>query len=179
MWVIKTFLYNYSVYPCHIFFISFASVRSLLFLSFIVPFLAWNIPLISPVFLKRFLVYAIYCFPPLLCVVCLRRSSYLSLLFSGTLNSIGYIFPFLPCFSLLFFSHLFVKPHQTTSLPSCISFSLGCFVTNLSTVLQELYSMLYKWPKWERSWKVVCVCVCVYVCVCVCVYSWLYSGGDE
>ena len=33
-----------------------------------------------------------------LCTVHLRRPSYLSLLFSGTLHSVGYIFPFLPCF---------------------------------------------------------------------------------
>ena len=57
----------------------------------------------------------------------LRRSSYLPLPFSGTLHSVGYIFPFLPCLSLLFFPQLFVKPPQTTTLSSCISFSLGWF----------------------------------------------------
>ena len=54
-----------------------------------------------------------------------RRPSCLSLLFSGTLHSVGNTFPFLPCFLLLFFPKLFVKPPQTTSLSSCISFSLG------------------------------------------------------
>ena len=44
----------------------------------------------------------------------LRRLSYLSLLFSGTLDSDGYIFPFLLCLLLLFFSQLFVRPLQTT-----------------------------------------------------------------
>jgi len=39
----------------YLFFISSASVRSLPFLSFIVPILAWNIPLISLIFLKRYL----------------------------------------------------------------------------------------------------------------------------
>ena len=54
--------------------------------------------------------------------------SFLSLLlFSGTLHSNGYIFPFLLCLSLLFFSQLFVKPSQTAIFPSCISFSLGWF----------------------------------------------------
>ena len=33
------------------------------------------------------------------------------------------IFPFLCCFSLLFFSQLFVRSSQTTTLPFCISFS--------------------------------------------------------
>ena len=37
----------------------------------------------------------------------------LSLLFFGTLHSNQYIFPFLLCFSLLFFSQLFVRPPQT------------------------------------------------------------------
>ena len=51
------------------------------------------------------------------------RLSYLSLLFVGTLHSDAYIFPFLLCFSLLFFSQLFVRPPQTAILLLCISFS--------------------------------------------------------
>ena len=47
--------------------------------------------------------------------------------FSATLHSVGYIFPFLFCLTFLCFSQLFVKPSQTTTLPSCISFSLGWF----------------------------------------------------
>ena len=86
-----------------------------------------NVSLISPIFLKRFLVFPILLFPLFLCIVHLRRLSYLSLLFSGTLHSVGFIFPFLPCLSLLFFSQLFVRPPQTTILPSCISFSLRWF----------------------------------------------------
>ena len=42
------FLYS-SVYSCHLFLISTASVQSLLFLSFIVSMFAWNCPLVSPV----------------------------------------------------------------------------------------------------------------------------------
>ena len=38
--VVKTFLHSPSAYPCHLFLISFPSVRSLLFLSFIVPIFA-------------------------------------------------------------------------------------------------------------------------------------------
>ena len=40
----------------------------------------------------------------------------ISLLFFGTLHSNGYIFPFLLCFSLAFFSQLFVRPPQTAIL---------------------------------------------------------------
>ena len=49
---LRAFLYSYSLYSCHLFFISSASVRSILFLSFIVPILAWNVPLVSLIFLK-------------------------------------------------------------------------------------------------------------------------------
>ena len=50
----RSFLYSSSVYSCHLFLISSASVRSILFLSFIVPIFAWNVPLVSLIFLKRF-----------------------------------------------------------------------------------------------------------------------------
>ena len=54
--VIKNFLCSSSVYSCHLFLIFSASVRSLLFLSFIVPILAWSILLISLIFLLIFLI---------------------------------------------------------------------------------------------------------------------------
>ena len=58
----RYFLYSYSVYSCHLFLISSASVRSIPFLSFIVPIFAWNVPLISLIFLKRSLVFPILLF---------------------------------------------------------------------------------------------------------------------
>ena len=64
----------------------------------IVTIFAWNVPL-----------------------VCL---SYLSLLFFRTLHSDGYIFPFLLCLSLLFFSQLFVRLPQTTFFAFLHFFSL-------------------------------------------------------
>ena len=60
-----------------------------------------------------------------LCIDHWGRLSYLSLLFSGTLYSDGYIFPLL---GLLFlFNQLFVKLPQTNILPFCVSFSWGYF----------------------------------------------------
>ena len=53
----RYFLYSFSVYSCHLFLISSASVRSIPFLSFIVPIFAWNVPLVSLVFLTRSLVF--------------------------------------------------------------------------------------------------------------------------
>ena len=58
---LRSFLFSSSVYSCYLL-VSAASVRSLLSLSFIVPIFAWNIPLISPIFLKWSLVFPIVLF---------------------------------------------------------------------------------------------------------------------
>ena len=58
----RSFLYSSSVYSYHFFLISSASVRSIPFLSFSEPIFAWNVPLVSPVFLKRSLVFPILLF---------------------------------------------------------------------------------------------------------------------
>ena len=55
----RSFLYSSSVYSCHLSLISSVSVRSIPFLSFIVPIFVWNIPLVSLIFLKRSLVFPI------------------------------------------------------------------------------------------------------------------------
>ena len=60
-WSWRSFLYSSSVYSCY-FLISSASVRSIPFLSFIEPIFAWNIPLVSLIFLKRSLVFPILLF---------------------------------------------------------------------------------------------------------------------
>ena len=95
-WVIKpswlsglwrSFLYSSSVYSCHLFLISSASVRSLPFLSFIEPIFTWNVPLVSLIFLKRSLFFPFCCFLLFLCTDRQGRLSYLSLLFLGTLHS--------------------------------------------------------------------------------------------
>ena len=61
----RSFLYSSSMYSCHLFLISCASVRSILFLSFIVPILAWNAPLVSNILeeissLSHFIVFLYY-----------------------------------------------------------------------------------------------------------------------
>ena len=108
----RSFLYSSSLY----FFSSLlnisASVRSIPFLSFTVPIFAWNVPLLSLIFLNRSLVFPIPLFSSISLHWSLRKALYLSLLFFGTLYSNWYIFPFLLCLSLLFFSQLFVRPPQ-------------------------------------------------------------------
>jgi len=71
MWVItpswlsgfwRSFLCTSSVYSCHLFLISCASVRSLPFPSYTEPIFAWNVPLVSLMFLKTFLFFPILLF---------------------------------------------------------------------------------------------------------------------
>ena len=121
----SSFLYS-SVYSCYLFLNSSASVMSIPFLSFIEPTFAWNVPLLFWIFLKRSLVFPFYCFPLSLCTDHWGRLSYLSLLFFGTLHSNGNMFPFLLCFWLLFFSHLFVRPTQTLLFCICFSWGWSC-----------------------------------------------------
>ena len=103
-WVITTLwlsglwrssLYNSSV--CHLFLLSYASVRFIPFLSLTVTIFTGNIPLISLISCKRSLVFPILIFPEFICISHWRSLYYLSLLFFGTLHSNRYIFPFLLC----------------------------------------------------------------------------------
>ena len=70
----RSFLYSSSVYSCHLFLISSASVRSISFLSFIDPIFAWNIPLVSLIFLKWTLLFAILLFSFISCHWSLRKA---------------------------------------------------------------------------------------------------------
>ena len=92
------------MYTCHLFLISSASIRSLLFLPFIVPILAWDPLLISQFSWRNFWSFPFDCLPLLLCTVQVRIPSYLSLLLSGTLHSSVTL-----SLAFHFFSQLFVK----------------------------------------------------------------------
>ena len=70
---LTSFLYSSSVYSCHLFLISSASVRSILFLSFIVPIFAWNASLVCLIFLKRSLVFSILLFSCLFALITEER----------------------------------------------------------------------------------------------------------
>ena len=118
----KIFLYSSSVYCYHLFLISSAPVRFISYLSFIVPIFAWNIPLVSLIFLKRSLVFPILLFSSISLIT--EEGFLISPCYSLELCI---IFSFLLCLSYLFFSHLFVRRPQTTIVPFCISFSWGWF----------------------------------------------------
>ena len=79
IWAIKLLFNSSSVYSCHLFLISSASVRSIPFLCFIEPIFAWNVPLGSLIFLKRSLVFPVLLFSSISLHWLLRKAS-LSLL---------------------------------------------------------------------------------------------------
>ena len=76
IWVMKIFFVCSSVYSCHLFLISSASVQ---FMSFILSIFEWNAPLISLIFLKRSLVFPILLLPSISLHWSLRKA-FLSLL---------------------------------------------------------------------------------------------------
>jgi len=80
-WSWRSFLYSFSMYSCHLFLISSASIRSIPFLSFIKPIFAWNVPLVSLIFMKRSLVFPILLFSSISLHWSLRKA-FLSLLAS-------------------------------------------------------------------------------------------------
>ena len=135
---LRLFLYSSSVYSCYLFLISSAPVRFLLFLTFIVPILRWNVPLVSLIFLRRSLFFPILLlsFISLYCSLSKAFLSFLTLLRNSEFSWIS--FPLSLAFHFFSFLQLFVKPPKTTILPSWISFpwdgfghSLLCNVTNL------------------------------------------------
>ena len=122
----KTFLYNSSVYSHHLLLISSASVKSIPFLSFTVPIFTWKCFLGISNFLEEIssLSHSVI-FLLFLCIVHLRRLSYLFLLFFGILHSDGYL-----SFSHFSFGFIFsaiCKASSDNHLPFCISFSWGWF----------------------------------------------------
>ena len=138
------FLYSSSVYFCHLFLTSSASLRSLSFLYFLCPSLYEMFPWYCQFSWRDLYLFPFYCFPLFHCAVHLRTliSPCCSL---ELCIQLGVSFPF--SFAFCFFPHLFVRAPQTTTLPSCISFSLRWFWSlppvqcykSLSIVLQALY----------------------------------------
>ena len=93
-----------SVYFCHLFLISSASVRSIPFLSFIEPIFARNVPFISLIFLKRSSVFPILLFSSISLHWSLRKSFLflLASLWNSAFKWIYLSFSPLPLASLLF-----------------------------------------------------------------------------
>ena len=103
-WSWRSFLYSSSVYPCHLFLISSACVRSIPLLSFIVPIFAGNVLLVSLIFLKRSLVFPILYFSSISLHWSLKKTflSLLVILWKSTFKWVYLSFSPLPFNSLLF-----------------------------------------------------------------------------
>ena len=106
------FFYSSSVYSLHLFWLSSASVRSMPFLSFIVLIFAWNVPLVSLIFLKRSLVFLISLFPSISLHWSLRKA-FLFLL-AGLWNS-AFKRVYLSFSPLPFMSFLFSAIYKTSA----------------------------------------------------------------
>ena len=120
---LRPYLYSSSVYSCHLFLLSSASLRSFLLLSFMVPIFAWIVSLLSWKDLLNFptLLFSLYLF-----ALIISEDFLISLCYSLELCiQIGVSFLF--SFAFSFSSQLFVRPPQTTILPFCISFSWDGF----------------------------------------------------
>ena len=124
---LRNCLHSYSVYSSHLSLLSSASVRSLPFLSFIVLMFAGNIPFVSLIFLKRYQAFPIL-FISSISLPCLLKKAFLFLLdilWNSAFRRVYLSLSPLPFTSILF-SDIF-KPPQTTTFPSCVSFSWGWF----------------------------------------------------
>ena len=147
IWVVKIFfvlfffcivLFCIVLYSCHLFLISFASVRSIPFLSFIEPIFAWNVPLVCLIFLMRslslsFSIVFLYFF-----ALITEEGFLISPRYSLELciqMGISFLFSF--CFSRLFFSQLFVKPPQIAILPFLHFFFLGMVLLPVSCTMSR------------------------------------------
>ena len=101
---LRSFLYSLSVYYCNLFLITSASVRSIPFLSLIVPIFAWNVSLESLIFLKRPLVFPILLFASISLHYSLKKAflSLLAILWNSAIRCLCFSFSPLPFTSLLF-----------------------------------------------------------------------------
>ena len=142
----RSFLYISSTYSCHLL-ISSSSVRSISFLSFIMPFFTWNVPLVSLTFLKRSLVFPILLSSSISLHWSLKKAflSLLDILWNSAFEWVYLSFSPLPFTSLLFTaickassdSH-FVFLHFFSTRMVLIPASCTMSQNSVSTVLQAL-----------------------------------------
>ena len=131
----RPFSYSVSVYSCRLFLIISVSPCSSLHLSLIALVFSWNVPILSPIFWRNSLVFPFYCFSLFLCIVPWKSSASVSLLFSETLPSVGFIFPFslafhfssfLNCLSGLIRQPWWLRQYNLPGIQGTWVRSLGC-----------------------------------------------------
>ena len=106
IWVVKIFFVQFFCVFLPPLLNIFSSVRSIPFLSFIEPIFAWNVPLVSRIFLKRSLVFPILLFSSI-SLHWLLRKAFLSLL--AILWNSAFKWEYLSFSPLLFTSLLFTS----------------------------------------------------------------------
>ena len=124
------------MYSCHLFLISSASVRTILFLSFILPIFAWNFPLVSLISLNKSLVFPLLLFSSISFHCSLRKVFLflLAILWNAAFKWIYLSFSPLP-FASLFFSAIY-KPFSDNHLAFLHLFFLGMvLITTSHTML--------------------------------------------
>ena len=135
--VVKIFLNSSFVYSCHLFLMSYVSIRSIPFLSFIEPIFAWNFPLVSLIFLKRSLVFPTLLFSSISLHWSLRKA-FLSLL-AIRWNS-AFKWQYLSFSTLLFASLLFTvicKASSDSHFAFLHFFSMGMVLIPVSSTMSQ------------------------------------------
>ena len=133
------FLYSSFVYSCHLFLISSASVRSIPFLSFIVPIFAWNVSLVCLILLKRSLVFPNLLVSSISLHSSLRKAflSLLAILWNSAFRCLYLSFSPLPFTSLLFSA--ICKASSDSHFAFLHFFSLGMVLIATSCTLSQTY----------------------------------------
>ena len=148
------FLYSSSVYSCHLFLISSASVRSIPFLSFIEPIFAWNVTLVSLICLKRSLVFPILLFTSVFLHWSLRKAflSLLAILWNSEFKWVYLSFSLDFCF-LLFTA--ICKASSDSHFAFLKFFFLGMVLIPVSCTISwtSVHSSDRMWSTGERNGK--------------------------
>ena len=132
---LRSFSYSSFVYSYHLFLISSASVRSRPFLSFIKPIFAWNVPLVSLIFLKRSLVFPNLLFSSISLHWSLRKAflSLLAVLWNSAFKWVYLSFSPLPLACLLYSAICKASSDNFFAF----FFSLGTFLITSSCTMSQ------------------------------------------
>ena len=125
------------MYSCHLFLISSAFVRSIPSVLYRAQLCMKGSLSISNYLEERSRLSHSIVFLYLFALIIEEDFLMLSLLFFGNLHSNGYIFPFLLCLLLLFFSQLFVRPPETTIFAFLHFFFLGMVLNTASCTMPQ------------------------------------------
>ena len=153
-WSWRYFLYCSSVYSCHLVLISSAFVMSIPFLSFIEHIFAWNVPLVSLIFLRRSLVFPILLFSSISLHWSLRNAllSLLAILWNSAFRWLYLSFSPLPFTSLLctaickaspdsYFVFLYFFSMGTVLIPVSCTMSRTSIHCSSGTLIHQIKSL--------------------------------------